>query len=108
MSGELKRRKAIARRDLKRAVGVSFGEHLAGRSGSVIASSPKRRGRRMVAIGVAATKSGVYPDPRQMIAWRIRNALSPNQRKRPDCIVYNAAGKPIAILDGETRERRPL
>ena len=27
---------------------------------------------------------------------------------RPDCIVYDAAGKPVAVIDGETRERRPV
>ena len=62
-----------------------------------------------VVFGVTGKQGGLSAQsPTLQLAWRIRNALSPNQHKRSDCIVYDAAGKPIAILDGESRERRPL
>ncbi len=63
-----------------------------------------------VVFGVSGKQGGISAEsPAVSIAWRIRNALNPQTvHRRPDCIVYDASGKAVATIDGETRERRPL
>lgn len=58
-----------------------------------------------VVVGVTGPKGGACGNPAVAIAWQIRRALT--VRPRNDCIVYDAAGQPIAIIDSATRERRP-
>ena len=63
------------------------------------------RGRlraKLISAPIGASSS----TPGWVVARRIRAALNP--RLRPDCIVYDAAGKPIATINGETRKRRTL
>ena len=73
-----------------------------------IADRGRRGDVRAVVVGVTGKQGGISGNPAASIAWRIRNALSPRQTKRPDCIVYDAAGTPIATIDAETRVRTPL
>ena len=71
------------------------GDHSATGLSGVIVAAPGKQG-------------GISGNPALSIAWRIRNAMSPRQTKRPDCIVYDAAGRPIATIDGESRVRTEI
>jgi alpha-L-fucosidase len=46
-------------------------------------------------------------NPAEQISYWLRRKLEGAKYRRPDVTVYDAAGNPIAIIDGETRERRP-
>lgn len=63
-------------------------------------------GGRLRAQRFHAPQGKVVGNPALTVSWWLRNALS--APRRPDCTVYDATGQPIAVIDGETRERRPL
>lgn len=75
-------------------------------TGTVIAVDHSASGTKTgVLVGVTGPKGGLSSDPAVSVAWQIRRALT--VRPRNDCIVYDAAGQPIAIIDSVTRQRRP-
>ena len=62
----------------------------------------KKNAVRMVEL--SAPVGRVAANPALEIFFKVRRA----SYALPNCTVYDAAGKPIAIIDGVTRERRPL
>lgn len=60
--------------------------------------------RRAYAVSVPQSKTIIAPG--EILARRIWSAL--RRPPRADCLVYDATGALIAVIDGETRERRAV
>ena len=75
--------------------------------GLITVNDHRGRGKVSGRIGVSANAGGVLGDPAVAIAYRIRSALTSPARSTV-CTIYDAAGKAIATIDPNTRERKAL
>lgn len=102
-------RKHVARRRLDEAKLATVDKQTAGYGpGLIIASTPRRHGRRqMASVGTTTTASGLLIDPREKLASMIQSALTHPPRSST-CTVYDANGTPIATIDPLTRQRTPI
>ena len=85
--------------------------HIAAKhSGTVMLKDWTPSGTRMsgVIFGTTGPQGGISSNPAHVFSRWVRRRLAATKYKRPDCTVYDKDGKPIAIIDGDSRERRPL
>lgn len=75
-----------------------------GRDGAFL--NIKTDGRRKIkAVTLSVRQSGLVRDPSRVFSQMVKNALQ--RPATPPCIIYDAQGRPIAVLDPVTRRRRP-
>ena len=87
---------------LKVAQSQDNSAQLPGQTGSSMVSVGHKRNRKLLLVAYT-NRAGIIGDPAMELSYRLFRSL----RKPPkaDCIVYDAAGKVIAKINGETRER---
>lgn len=105
------KRAGMRRRAVKQLSAINVKDMMKTTGGFAVADRTPTGTTSGVIYGATGPQGGISVNPAHRIAWRIRKALNPRTvllSRRPDCTVYDAAGQPVAVIDGETRVRRAL